>query len=94
MSATELRDHYEQLRRLATEGVPGRRDGLAVLRQQGLHAWIALAAAEPPSSPRAEAAAPSSIDPLALGIDPSPLVFLCTDMLLSTLTTPILQEIR
>jgi len=92
VSATELRDHYEQLRRRATEGVPGRRDGLAVLRQQGIHAWIALAAAEPPSSPRVEAAA--AIDPLALGIDPSPLVFLCTDMLLSTLTTPLLQEIR
>ncbi len=94
MSASELRDLYEQLRQRATEGGPGRRDGLAVLHQQGLHAWLALVATAPPSSPRTEAPATLSMDPLTPAIDQSPLVHLCTDMFLTTLTSPIPKELR
>jgi len=66
-----------------------------VLRQQGLHAWIALVIAEPPSSPRAEAPPPSwTLDPFAAAVERSPLVCLWSDMLLSTFTTPIPQELR
>jgi len=69
-------------------------DGLAVVRQQGLHAWIVLVATAPPSSPRTEATAPPPTGPLAPTINRSSLVHLCTDMLVATLSSPIPKELR
>lgn len=96
----ELDDLYEQLRCRATEGRPGGRDGLAVLRQQGLHAWIALATAQPARLPRAKSLTPAATPVAVLGpcvtatIDVSPLICLCTDMVLSKLKSPKPQELR
>lgn len=65
-----------------------------MLRQKGLHGWIVFAAAAPLSAPRAESLKPAATHLVATTIATSPLVFLCTDMLLTKLTTPNPQEIR
>ena len=92
--SSELTDLYEQLRSRVTEGGMGVRDGLSVLRRQGLHAWIAAAVATPRSTLRAEPPAPTAIGSAAgtprlipATLERSPLVCLCTDMLLARLTT-------
>ncbi len=85
MSTTEISEMYERLRRRATEGSPGRRDGLAVLRQQGLHAWIVCVTTGPSSPPQADTPPTRGPEPIATASDRSPLVCLCTDMLLAAL---------
>ena len=85
----DLNDRYERLRRGMTKGGLGQGDGLSVLHQRGLHAWIAHVVAAPPPPSRAAVRAASTGDPIALAIGRSPLVGLCTDMLLATLS---LQE--
>jgi len=86
MSTTEISDTYERVRRRATQGGPGRQDGLAVLRQQGLHAWLACVATRSARSPQADTPPARGPEPITTASDWSPLVSLCTDMLLSTLT--------
>lgn len=82
MSASGLSAYYEDLRRRASEGRPG--GGLAVLRQQGLYAWV-LSAARRPSCPPPLETSPRE-PPQAVGAgDRSPLVNLCTEMLLANL---------
>lgn len=89
-SAGEFSDLYEQLRRRVTEGAVGRRDGLAVLRGQGLHAWIALTAAvsrstAQPGSTAGTATAARSPERVTASFEPSPLLSVCVDMLMSRL---------
>lgn len=85
MSAAELHERYERLRRRATEGRPGHRDGLAVLRQQGLQAWVASVALAAPGSLDDEPPRVRAPQPVATAGERSPLVSLCTDMLLAKL---------
>ncbi len=81
MNAAELNDRYERLRRRLTGHTPGGGDGLVVLRGQGLHAWIEYVTAAPlPRRPETPAA--PALGPSATTIERSPLVGLCTDMLL------------
>lgn len=87
VSPAEINDLYERLRRQVIEARPGRRDALAVLRRQGVAAWIAEVAAAPPRParvPTTQAPAPGA-GPAVTTDERSPLVFLCTDMLLATL---------
>lgn len=89
----EINGRYERLRRHMTaldmtEGDQSQGAGLGVLHQRGLHAWIKHVIAEPPSRWRAEVTA---VTPGREGLDVpelgrSPLVGLCTDMLLATLS--------
>jgi hypothetical protein len=72
---------------------------LAVLRQQGLHAWIACAAAASTSATPAESTTPAASRPVATVTpevaamsDHSPLICLCTDMLLPQLISTNHQE--
>ena len=85
MSAAELSARYEQLRRRVTgRHTPGGGDGLVVLVRQGLHAWIAHVVAAPrprgPAAPPAPAAGASET-----ALERTPLLDLCTDMLLAAL---------
>lgn len=78
----------------------GRRDGLAVLRRQGLHAWIALTDAAPGSIPRAQAVPPAgtgavagTLERVTASLESSPLLSVCAAMLLSRLrSTHPLEE--
>lgn len=78
----------------------GRRDGLAVLRRQGLHAWIALTVAAPGSTPRAQVVSPAGTgadaetsERITASLEPSPLLAVCAAMLLSRLrSTHPLEE--
>lgn len=86
MSTTDLDDlddRYERLRRRMTGGDLGGGDGLSVLHQQGLHAWVVHVTAPPP--PRAIVRPAPTGGSIALAAGRSPLVGLCTDMLLATL---------
>ena len=81
LKAIELNERYEQLRARVTEGAPGSGDGLVALRRHGLHAWVAQV-----RTAQAQPARPGR----ALGCDAkvfehSPLVSLCTDMLIAAL---------
>ena len=84
MSPAQLLERYEQLRSRVTEGGPGLANGLIVLRRQGLRAWIAHVVAAP-SSRRSRASVSSALSPIATELERSPVVSLCTDMLLATL---------
>ena len=86
MNAAALNDRYERLRRWMTEGDLGQGDGLDVLHQRGLYAWIAHVAAVPPAPSRAAVQAASTGGRIALAIKRSPLVGLCTDMVLASLS--------
>ncbi len=88
MSATELSDRYEQIRRTVTLGESGPTDGLVVLRRQGLHAWIAQVGSAPVPSGGSKAPEPSRI---SAEVDRSPMVSLCADILLAKLKP---QEVR
>lgn len=77
-----------------TEGGPGRRDGLFVLRRQGLAAWVAHVTTAPPRPDRAPAVPIPATDPAVTTVtmsERSPLVCLCTDMLLATLAPKEVQ---
>lgn len=78
-----LDDRYERLRRRMTDGAQGPEDDLSVLHQRGLHAWVVHVTTPPP--PRAIARAAPAGGSIALAARRSPLVGLCTDMLLATL---------
>ena len=90
MSAPEVQDRYERLRRRVVEGLPGGADALVILRRQGLQAWSAHVGSPPPVRPARTDASPR-LDPASRSHARSPLVCLCTDMLLATLAS---QEIR
>ena len=85
MSAADLIDRYEALRRRLTGRTSGGGDGLVVIRRQGLHAWIAYATTTP--SPRRCEPPPSPAlgRPCAAAIEWSPLLGLCADMMLAKL---------
>ena len=69
-----------------TEGREAPPAGLAVLRDRGLHAWIAvLTTTSQPRSLAAAPAAPGLLPTEAVGRR-SPLLDLCTDLLLATLS--------
>ena len=66
-----------------------------------MHAWIAFAAAAPESAPLAESLTPAASRPVAAvapsvatTIDPSPLICLCADMMLTRLTPPKAKELQ
>ena len=74
---------------------------MVVLRRQGLHAWIAMTVAAShrraraePTMPAGARALPGVPAPLLASLDPSPLICVCTDMLLSHLTHPNIQEVQ
>jgi len=81
----ELNDRYERLRRSVTEGREAPPEGLAVLRHQGLHGWIASITTVPPPLPQPVAAAASPVLPPVTVGTRSPLLCLCTDLLIATL---------
>ena len=87
MSTTTLDDldgRYEQLRGRMADGAPGCGDDLSVLHQRGLHAWVVHVTT--PAPPRAIARAAPADGCIALAARRTPLVGLCTDMLLAALT--------
>jgi hypothetical protein len=74
---------------------------LALLRRQGLQAWITLCTAEAVTVPSAKSSTTVSnpsialVDPKAkMPADMSPLLDLCTNMLLSKLTSTKHQELQ
>ena len=85
MSAPDLSKRYECLRRRATEGGAGRRDGIVVLRQEGLFSWVEYLANHASNLPQAETPPARVPEPMPMSGDRSPLVCLYTDMLLATL---------
>lgn len=85
LSPAELNDRYEQLRRSVTEGPEAPSDGLAVLRHRGLHDWIAHISAASRPWPRPPAAAASPMLPAVSAAARSPLICLCTDLLIANL---------
>jgi len=68
-----------------TEGRGAPSDGLAVLRHRGLHDWIAHITAGSRPSPRTQPAAASSTLPAVSAAARSPLIGLCTDLLIANL---------
>jgi len=68
-----------------TEGREAPPEGLAVLRDRGLHAWLAVLTTT--SRPRSLAVAPATprLLPTGTGGPRSPLFDLCTDLLIATL---------
>jgi hypothetical protein len=82
-----------------TEGKPGHRNGLFVLRQQGFAAWIVLARTQLESRPqdelplRAKGASKAVLVPSATTLE-APLVGLCADMLLRKIQSPNRKELQ
>jgi hypothetical protein len=82
-----------------TQGIPGRRDGLFVLRQRGLYAWIELVNAQLESEsqdellPRPERLLiAADFTPITTSVEPT-LVGLYADMLLTKLRNE-LEEVQ
>ena len=85
MSAPDLSKRYECLRHRATEGGAGWRDGMVVLRQEGLLSWIEYAAGHASNLPQTKTPPARGPEPMPTSGDRSPLVCLYADMLLATL---------
>ena len=68
-----------------TEGREAPPEGLAVLRQRGLHGWIDHITTVPFPLPRPASAAASALPPTISVGTRSPLLCLCTDLLIATL---------
>jgi hypothetical protein len=68
-----------------TEGRVAPPEGLAVLRDRGLHEWLAVLTTTSPPWPRAPASAAPRCLPTGTRGRRSPLLDLCTDLLIATL---------
>lgn len=98
-NTADVEDLYEQMRRGITQGEANPRDGLAVIRQQGLHAWIDLVTSNLTDYPRTRVTpGPKTQEEMVaahlatMATDSAPLISLCAEMLMSKLTSKTTQE--